>query len=95
VEIKKRLKDEYPVAAENILQNIWTVVSDTTGAARNVADHFEDAAQIDCSMHLGNLGLKYAMGICDNHGVQNGERVMTTPGANGKAFTASLDAIKN
>ena len=42
-EIKKRIRVEYGIAGKKILNNIWTVASDTTGAARNVADHFEDS----------------------------------------------------
>ena len=54
--IKKRMADEYPDLP--IADYIWTVVSDTTSLARNVAEDFEDSLQIDCNMHLANLGLK-------------------------------------
>ena len=62
--IKKRMADEYPTLP--ITDYVWTVVSDTTSSARNVAQDFEDSTQIDCNMHSANLGLKYALGISDN-----------------------------
>ena len=75
------------------MENVWTVAPVTTAAARNVANHFEDVAQVDCAMHSGYLGLKYAMGkqrICNI----NGQRVINTPGSNGVAFTTANEAIK-
>eukprot|EP00957_Ditylum_brightwellii_P115819 8834584-Ditylum_brightwellii.AAC.1 len=47
--IKETLAIEFPDVP--ITDNIWTVVSDTTGVARNVANHFDDTAQADCAMH--------------------------------------------
>ena len=76
------------------MENIWTVASDTTAAARNVADHFVAVAQVDCAMHCGNLGLKYAMGMSENYCNINGERVISTPGSNGVPFTIANQAIK-
>ena len=71
------------------------MASDTTTAARNVADHFVAVAQVDCAMHSGNLGLKYAMDMAENYCNVNDERVINTPGSNGVAFTIANQAIKN
>ena len=93
-EIKERIREEYGLAGENILDNVWTVTSDTTAAARNVANHFQAAAQVDCVMHGGNFGLKYAMGISENYCNIDRQRVINTPGSNGVAFTTANEAIK-
>ena len=91
--IKKRMADEYPDLP--ITDYIWTVVSDTTSSARNVAEDFEDSLQIDCNMHSANLGLKYALGISDNFITNRLTRVRTvvTPGSDGEAFTEATVAI--
>jgi len=73
---------------------VWTVASDTTAAARNVADHFEAAAQVDCVMYGGNLGLKYAMGMSESYCNIEGQRVINTSGSNGAALTVANDAMK-
>eukprot|EP00957_Ditylum_brightwellii_P121734 9283807-Ditylum_brightwellii.AAC.1 len=70
--IKAQFKEEFPTV--DIIEHIWTVVSNTTGAARNVADHFEDSSQNNCKMHLSQSGIKYAMDM-------DGEKFVVTPGA--------------
>lgn len=91
--IKKRMADEYPELP--FTDYVWTVVSDTTSSARNVARDFEDSTQIDCSMHSANLGLKYGLGISENYTTDRSSRVRTlvTPGADGEAFTEANNAI--
>eukprot|EP00957_Ditylum_brightwellii_P067334 5110492-Ditylum_brightwellii.AAC.1 len=65
VNIKETPDMEFPDVS--ITNHILTVVSDTTGAAQNVANHFDDTSQTGCVMHGRKLLLKYSMGIKDNH----------------------------
>ncbi|KAF1776172.1 hypothetical protein JG687_00001707 [Phytophthora cactorum] len=41
-------------------------VSDTTGSARNVCDHFSAKKQVDCLMHTLSLCIFYALGLKEN-----------------------------
>ena len=91
--IKAIFTNEYPDVA--ITDSIWSVVADTTGCARNVADHFDDASQIDCAMHSGSLGLQYAFGMKDNTRNTAGIRTIITPGSNGVPYTAADEAVKD
>jgi len=53
-------------------------VSDTTGSARNVSDHFSSTDQVDCLMHLLSLCLLYGLGLKEN--TRNDGRDVVTPG---------------
>ena len=85
--IKAIFTIEYPDVA--ITDSIWSVVADTTGCARNVADHFDDASQIDCATHGGSLGLQYAFGMKDNTHTTARIQTIITPGSNGVPYTAT------
>eukprot|EP00957_Ditylum_brightwellii_P186736 14219159-Ditylum_brightwellii.AAC.1 len=59
--IKVIYQEDYPDVG--ITSNIWTVISDTIAAARNMTDHFNEMSQVDCIMHGGELLLKYSLGV--------------------------------
>ena len=90
--IKAIFTSKYPDVA--ITDSIWSVIADTTECARNVADHFDDASQIDCAMRSGSLGLQYTYGMKDDTRTTAGIRTIITPGSNGVPYTAADGAVK-
>jgi hypothetical protein len=64
-------------------------VSDTTGSARNVSDHFENTDQVDCLMHKLSLCLLYGLGLKEN--TRQDSTCTVTPG--GK-FEEGLRVVK-
>eukprot|EP00957_Ditylum_brightwellii_P205031 15341889-Ditylum_brightwellii.AAC.1 len=89
--IKTRFKEDFP--AVGIKDDIWTVVSDTTAAARYVADHFPDSSQNDCKMHAIQLAIKYSMGLVDNTVTIDCVVHIVTPGAEDERYDAAIIAI--
>ena len=77
--IKATLARECPDV--NIVENIWSVVSDTTVLARNIADHLNYTSQNDCGMHGGSMGFKYALGTLENTTAVDGIKIIPTPGS--------------
>eukprot|EP00957_Ditylum_brightwellii_P078289 5952440-Ditylum_brightwellii.AAC.1 len=71
------------------------MVSDTTRAAQNEANHFDDTSQADCAMHGCKLLLKDSMGIKDNHAADpiTSIRFISMPGAQGVAYTQENRAV--
>ncbi|KAG1683342.1 hypothetical protein DVH05_015074 [Phytophthora capsici] len=64
-------------------------VSDTTGSARNVGDHFSSTDQVDCLMHLLSLCILNAVGLKEN--TRNDGQEIVTPGG---GFRKGYDVIK-
>ncbi|GMF43491.1 unnamed protein product [Phytophthora fragariaefolia] len=58
-----RVIDLYGVDINTMVQ---FTISDTTSSARKVSKLFEDSVQTDCTMHILNLCLQYAMGHREN-----------------------------
>ena len=86
--IQAIFEKEYPDVG--ITSHIWTVVSDTMAAARNVADHFDDMSQADCAMHGGELLLGYSLGVkeCSRTNRETEVKEITTAGSSGVAYMA-------
>ncbi|RLN37157.1 hypothetical protein BBJ28_00025296, partial [Nothophytophthora sp. Chile5] len=61
--IKKRSLAVYGV---NFMSMAKWVMSDTAPGARAVAQHFPDAVQEDCTMHLMSLCINYGLGLREN-----------------------------
>ncbi|KAF4133113.1 hAT family C-terminal dimerization region [Phytophthora infestans] len=73
--IKARMQDRYNIDVDRYVR---FTVSDTTGSARNVSDHFNSTDQVDCLMHLLSLCLLYALGLKEN--TRNRGQSIITPG---------------
>ncbi|KAE9272461.1 hypothetical protein PR003_g30195 [Phytophthora rubi] len=73
--VKEKIQKRYNIDIESYAR---FTVSDTTGSARNVSDHFDSTDQVDCLMHLLSLCLLYALGLKEN--TRQGGAITVTPG---------------
>ena len=83
--IKEVVLYEYPDV--DLPDNVWEVVSDTTAAAWDVVDHFDEISQNDCAIHGGILSLQYAIGLLETVKTVNRIKHTTTPGSKNEFFS--------
>ncbi|OWY96050.1 hypothetical protein PHMEG_00033783 [Phytophthora megakarya] len=88
--MKEKIKTRYDIDIESLTR---FTVSDTTGSARNVSDHFENTDQVDCLMHQLSLCLLYALGLKEN--TRKDGTLIITPGGKFDEGLRIINLLRN
>ena len=90
--IKEILIQEYTLV--DIEPHIKAVLTDTSGAARHVANYFDGTSQIDCAILDGSFGIPCVMRILENTATVDGQKTVTTLRSYGIRYSVASHAIK-